>query len=88
MSTSNFHEWAETTRSKWEYWSALKRARDDFIFNRMYSEELDLPQCTELDDYLLHKYGVKPIYIEGSISKEFIVVDPKKFMLFQLKYWL
>ena len=68
-----------------QYWNALFLMRND------YMEEnrgiLDPTVRPVLHYYAELKYGIKMgLDGQGNYTKEYQVVDPKKFMLFQLKY--
>lgn len=81
-----FQQWDREQRAKRDqYWNALFLMRND------YMEEnrgiLDPTVRPTLHYYAELKYGFKMgLDGQGNYTKEHVVVDPKRFMLFQLKY--
>jgi hypothetical protein len=81
-----FQKWESEKRAKRDqYWNALFLMRND------YMEEnkglLDPTVRPTLHYYAELKYGIKMgLDGQGNYTKDYDVVDPKKFMFFQLKY--
>lgn len=83
----SFHQWERDRRRRQnEYWNAL------FLMRNEYMEEnkgqYDLTSRPTIHYWAELKYGFKMgLDGQGNYTKEYEVVEPKKFMLFQLKFW-
>ncbi len=83
---AHFQQWDRDQRARREqYWNALFLMRND------YMEEnrgvLDPTARPNLHYHAELKYGIKMgTDGQGNYTKDYTVVDPKKFMLFQIKY--
>jgi hypothetical protein len=83
----SFRKWnTEQRASRDQYWNALHAMR------REYLEEnkgvYDLTSRPTMHYWAEQKYGFKMgLDGQGNYTQDHEVTDPKKFMLFQLKYW-
>jgi hypothetical protein len=82
----SFHKWDREQRERRnQYWQAIYAMRSDYISDN--SEYFDKGSKPTLDYYAQLKYGLKMgVDTQGNYTKDYTVTDPKKFMLFQLKY--
>lgn len=81
-----FQKWDKAQRERREqYWNALFLMRNDYLEEN--KGQYDLTARPTLHYYAELKYGFKMgLDSEGNYTKDYTVVDPKKFMLFQIKY--
>jgi hypothetical protein len=81
-----FQEWDRAQRARRDqYWNALFLMRNDYMIDN--KGQYDLTARPTLHYYAELKYGFKMgLDGQGNYTKEYEVVDPKKFMLFQIKY--
>lgn len=83
----SFRQWEREFRQRQnEYWNAL------FLMRNEYMEEnkgqLDPTVRPTMHYWAELKYGFKMgLDGQGNYTKDYEVVDPKKFMFFQLKFW-
>ena len=82
----NFRRWeAEGKARRNQYWSALQEMRSEYM--QEFKGITDLTVRPALHYYAQHKYGFKMgLDGQGNYTQDYEVVDPKKFMLFQIKY--
>ena len=82
----NFQEWDRVRRARQDqYWNALFLMRNDYLAEN--KGNYDLTARPTIHYYAELKYGIKMgLDGQGNYTKEYEVVDPKKFMLFQIKY--
>ena len=82
-----FQEWdAERKRKRWDYWSALRLMRLEYMED--HKGVYDLTVRPTLHYWAEQKYGFRMETTgDGSYTENYTVTDPKKFMLFQIKYW-
>lgn len=81
-----FYKWDREQRAKRDqYWNAIFLMRNDYLEeNKGF---YDLTARPTLHYYAELKYGIKMgLDDQGNYTKFYDVVDPKKFMLFQIKY--
>lgn len=80
-------EWNAIRKQKrWQYWNALNRMRTEYI--TQFQDQYDLTVRPTLQHWAEEKYGFKMGMSEtGDYTETYTVVDPKKFMIFQIKYW-
>lgn len=83
----NFRKWEQEDRYRRnQYWNALFAMRDDYM--RENAGILDPTVRPVLHYYAEMKWGIKMgLDSQGNYTKDYTVVDPKKFMLFQIKYF-
>ena len=68
-----------------QYWLAIRRMRQDYLND--YAGIYDLTIRPALHYYAELKWGIKMgLDGQGNYTQDFKVVDPKKYMLFQIKY--
>ena len=81
------HQALEESRAKRrQYWGALKDARAEYLADN--AGVLDLTARPTLHYWMEGKYGIKMgIDGQGNYTDSYSVVDPKKFMLFQIKHF-
>jgi hypothetical protein len=81
-----FRTWDKEQRARREqYWNALFLMRNDYLADN--KEQYDLTARPTLHYYAELKYGFKMgLDDQGNYTKDYTVVDPKKFMFFQIKY--
>jgi hypothetical protein len=82
----NFRQWDKEQRARREqYWNALFLMRNDYMEENR--GQYDLTARPTIHYYAELKYGIKMgLDGQGNYTKDYTVVDPKKFMLFQIKY--
>lgn len=83
----SYQDWATKQKAKRDdYWRALKRARNEYL--QANTGNYDLTSRPTFHFFIEQHYGLKMgIDSLGEYTSEYQVVDPKKFMLFQIKYW-
>ncbi len=83
----SFHRWERERRQRQnEYWNALFLMRNEYLEEN--KGQYDLTARPTLHYWAELKYGFKMgLDGQGNYTKEYDVVDPKRFMLFQLKFW-
>ena len=83
----NFAEWdAERKRRRWDYWSALRRMRNEYLEEQ--EGHLDLTARPTRHYWAEQKYGLKMgLDGQGGYTEHYEVVDVRKFLIFQLKFW-
>ena len=81
-----FRKWDRDDRARRDqYWNALFLMRNDYMDDN--KGILDPTVRPVLHYYAEMKWGFKMgLDGQGNYTKEYTVTDPKKFMLFQLKY--
>jgi hypothetical protein len=81
---AKFYEWdVEQKAKRTQYWAALYEMRQE------YTQEYDIFDTAKprMDYWAEQKYGFQMGSDgEGHYTNEYTVTDPKKFMLFQIKY--
>lgn len=84
---AKFHEWeAERKAKRMEYWNALYLMRQEYMEDN--KGQIDPTVRPTMHYWAELKYGFKMgLDGQGNYTQDYDVVDPKKFMLFQLKYW-
>ena len=82
-----FQKWDRADRARRDqYWHALFDMRDDYM--RENKGLIDPTAKPVLHYYAERKWGFKMgMDDQGNYTKDYKVVDPKKFMLFQIKYF-
>lgn len=81
-----YKAWATEEKAKRnQYWNAIWRMRQDYLAENKGVYDLEVRPA--LHDYAELKYGIKMgIDWQGNYTQDFEVTDPKKYMLFQIKY--
>jgi hypothetical protein len=81
-----FQKWdREQNDRRIQYWHAIYAMRADYIEEN--KGVYDLTTRPTLHYYAELKYGIRMgLDGQGNYTKDYTVVDPKKFMLFQIKY--
>jgi hypothetical protein len=79
-------DWKDEQKSKrWQYWNALHAVRSEYREAVGDNEGMTGPT---LPFWVEQKYGIKMgINGEGQYTQEYDIVNPKRFMLFQIKYF-
>lgn len=82
-----FQEWDnERKQKRWNYWNALRLMRQEYLTD--HNGQYDLTVRPTLHYWAEEKYGFRMEFTgDGSYTENYTVTDPKKFMLFQIKYW-
>lgn len=76
----------EQKQKRFDYWAAVRRMREEYV--KEHEGMFDLTVRPTVHYWAEQKYGfVMGIDGQGDYTGEYTVVDPKKFMLFQVKYW-
>ena len=68
------------------YWMAIRAMRSEYYKDQegKYTPSVRPP----IHEWAEKKYGFKmEIGIDSGYTENYTVIDPKKFMLFQIKYW-
>lgn len=71
-------------RRRWEYWSALKKVRQEYL--------ADLAQLDgqfdayDFETYITENYGVRLNIVDGNITDGYQIIDEKKYLVFLLKF--
>ena len=86
MSSQNNNKYYQTREQRLDtvagdvaYWKKLMAARDEYLaLNGQYDEGFYL--------WMDNTYGVKVIIDTGAISKNHMVTDEKKYLIFNLKF--
>lgn len=75
----------EKKSRRWQYWNALHAVRSEYRTDVGDNAELKGPT---LPYWVEQKYGIKMgLDGSGNYTQEYTVVDPKRFMFFQIKYF-
>jgi hypothetical protein len=82
----SFQAWdAERKRKRWDYWSAVRSMRAKYLEENKGDLSMNRPS---LHFWAEGKYGFRmEADGSGNYTENYTVTDPKKFMLFQIKYW-
>lgn len=82
----NYQDWdAERKRRRWDYWNALRLMRLEYL--EEYKDDQGMTRPT-LHFWAEGKYGIKMgMDGEGGYTEDWDVTDPRKYMIFQLKFW-
>jgi hypothetical protein len=83
----DFLEWEQKKKEqRFDYWAAIRRMREEYM--KENQGVYDLTARPTVHYWAEQKYGFKMGMDEQcDYTGEYTVVDPKKFMLFQLKFW-
>jgi hypothetical protein len=74
------------TEHRKQYWGALHDVRHEYI--EVHKGIYDLTVRPTFHYWLEEKYGLRMgLDGEGNYTQQYDVVDPKRFMLFQIKYF-
>jgi hypothetical protein len=78
--------WIDEQQSKrWQYWTALHAVRSEYRL--AVGDNINMTGPT-LPYWVEQKYGIKMgLDGQGNYTQDYDVVDPKRFMLFQIKYF-
>lgn len=83
----NFRQWDQASREqRTRYWQALYSMRQEYMAE--HKGVYDLTARPSMHYWAEEKYGLAMgIDGQGNYTDEYTVKDPKRFMLFQIKYW-
>ena len=83
----SFREWERERKAKRnQYWNSLHVMRKEYIED--HNGQYDLTARPTMHYWAELKYGFKMgLDGQGNYTQDYTVTDPKKFMLFQIKYW-
>lgn len=83
----SFRKWEQERKEKrTQYWSALQSLRKEYLLEN--TGVYDLTSRPTMHYWAELKYGFKMgLDGQGNYTQDYEVVDPKRFMLFQIKYW-
>jgi hypothetical protein len=70
----------EFRKNRWNYWSALKQARQEYMKTKI---EFD---AYEFEDWLEAIYGIKMNIVNGNITDGYKIMDEAKYTFFLLKF--
>lgn len=86
MAEESFRKWdAENRAKRDQYWNALYLMRQEYLAEN--KGQYDLTARPTIHYWAELKYGIKMgLDGQGNYTKDYEVVNPKKFMLFQIKY--
>lgn len=84
--TYEFDKWEQEDRARRnQYWQAISAMRQDYLIEN--KGQYDLTVRPTIHYWAELKYGIRMgLDGQGNYTKDYQVVDPKKFMLFQIKY--
>ena len=85
--TYEYHQWDQEDRNERNrYWMAIREMRKEY--SEQYKGIYDLTVRPTIHYWAEEKYGFRmEISGSGDYTENYTVIDPKKFMLFQIKYW-
>ena len=69
-------------KNKYDFWSALKKARVDYLTDTS-TVEFD---AFDFETYLEVNYGIKLTLFDNNITDKYVITDEKKYLIFLLKY--
>jgi hypothetical protein len=77
--------WDNEMKSKrWQYWNALHAVRKEY--REAVGDNVGMTGPT-LPNWVEQKYGIKMgLDGQGNYTQEYTVVNPKRFMFFQIRY--
>lgn len=83
----SFRMWEqERNKERDKYWNALYSMRSEYLSEN--KGQYDLTARPTIHYWAQRKYGFKMgLDGQGNYTRDYEVTDPKKFMLFQIKYW-
>ena len=68
------------------YWAAIREMRKEYA--EQYKGVYDLTVRPTVHYWAEEKYGFRmEVSGDGDYTANYTVIDPKKFMLFQIRYW-
>jgi hypothetical protein len=71
-------------KNRWNYWSALKLVRKEYMENRAVLDgQFD---AYDFEDYLEKNYGIKMNMVNGNITDGYKIMDEKLYLVFLLKF--
>lgn len=74
----------EFRKKRFEYWTALKKVRTEFLDSKVATEQrFDI---YDFEQYLEDQYGLKINVWQGNITDGFTIVDEKKYLIFILRF--
>lgn len=84
---ASFRDWERERKEKRkQYWSALQSLRSEYLAEN--KGNYDMTARPTMHYWAELKYGFKMgLDGQGNYTEDYEVTDPKKFMLFQIKYW-
>lgn len=84
---ASFRDWERERKEKRkQYWSALQSLRNEYLAEN--KGNYDMTARPTMHYWAELKYGFKMgLDGQGNYTEDYEVTDPKKFMLFQIKYW-
>ena len=82
----NYTQWSQDQLAlRQQYWLAVRRARQQYLTE--FAGVYDLTVRPSLHHWMQEHYGISMgIDDQGNYTQEYTVVDPKRYMLFQLRY--
>ena len=83
----SFRRWEQERKGKrTQYWNALQAMRKEYLEEN--KGVYDLTSRPTMHYWAELKYGFKMgLDSQGNYTQDYEVADPKKFMIFQIKYW-
>jgi len=83
----NFRQWDQEGKARRQrYWDALFHMRSEYLKENL--GDYDLTSRPTMHYWAEQKYGFKMgLDGQGNYTQDYEVTDPKRFMLFQIKYW-
>lgn len=87
LAEESFRKWdAERKEQRQRYWDSLYRMRQEYMADN--KGNFDLTSRPTMHYWAELKYGFRMgLDGQGNYTQDYEVTDPKKFMLFQIKYW-
>lgn len=82
-----YQDWERESREKrTRYWQSLYAMRQEYM--QEFKGLFDLTVRPSLHYWAEEKYGFRMgLDGQGNYTQDYEVINPKKFMLFQIKYW-
>ena len=81
-----YQQWAEQDKARRnQYWQAIYEMRQDYLLEN--KGQYDLTARPTIHYWAELKYGLRMhLDGQGNYLQDYEVIDPKKFMFFQIKY--
>jgi hypothetical protein len=85
MNIRDHYNYGEAVAERNRYWASIHAMRQEYIEQYKGIYDLNRPR---IDYWANEKYGFQmEADGEGNYTANYVVTNPKKFMLFQIKYW-
>lgn len=68
------------------YWQRLRRARSEYLNGSGAESTSNITMESDFYYWMQRTYGIRMEFIDGKISGSYTIVDPRKELLFKLKY--